>query len=134
MAERSADSGMVLELEQAAMKGNSPPSGLSLVDTVYYQGLSYIYGRYRAGFIDRERGGQEKRELLSLLEKEKKRTAFLDKQREQTAQMWKALEAPASDLVFGYREGDQEKMIAAARRMWEALYRMPFPEKGRGNT
>lgn len=122
----------ISQLERAAMSGDKPPDGLSLLDTVYYQGLSYIYGRYRAGFIDRERGGREKRELFALVEKEKKRTTFLDKQREQTAQMWKALEAPASDLVFGYREGDQEKMIAAARRMWEALYRMPFPEKARG--
>lgn len=129
---RGQDAGVVSELEQAAMRGEAPPEGLSLLDTVYYQGLCYIYGRYRAGFIDRERGGREKRELFALVEKEKKRTVFLDKQREQTAQMWKALEAPASDLVFGYREGDQEKMIAAARRMWEALYRMPFPEKGRG--
>lgn len=134
MAERSADSGMVLELEQAAMKGNSPPSGLSLVDTVYYQGLCYIYGRYRAGFIDRERGSREKRALFALVEKEKKRTVFLDKQREQTAQMWKRVEGPASDLVFAQREGDQEKSVQAARKMWEALYRMPFPEKGRGNT
>lgn len=122
----------ISQLERAAMSGDKPPDGLSLLDTVYYQGLCYIYGRYRAGFIDRERGGQEKRELLSLVEKEKKRTAFMDKQREQTAQLWKNLEGPASDLVFGQREGDQEKSIRAARRMWEAIYRMPFPEKRRG--
>lgn len=132
MDEGSQSAGVVSELEKAAMRGEPPPGGTGFLEQVYYQGLCHLYARFRAGFISREQGSREKQALLTALRREQSRVSFQDKQREQTAHLWKNLEGPASDLVFGQREGDQEKSIRAARRMWEAIYRMPFPEKGRG--
>ena len=52
------------ELERTAMRGEPMPGGLSLVNQVYFQGLKYLYAQFRAGFIDREHGSQDKGKML----------------------------------------------------------------------
>ena len=52
------------ELERIAMRGGPMPDGLNLTDQRFFQGISYLYARYRAGFIDREAGSREKGQIL----------------------------------------------------------------------
>ena len=52
------------ELERIAMRGGPMPAGLTLPNQVYFQGLSYLYARFRAGFIDRDCGSAEKGKML----------------------------------------------------------------------
>ena len=48
----------ISDLERAAMHGKPMPDGLSLIDQVYFQGLAYLYARFRAGMITREQGSE----------------------------------------------------------------------------
>ena len=58
------------ELERIAMRGGPMPDGLNLTDQRFFQGISYLYARYRAGFIDREAGSREKGQILYQRDKE----------------------------------------------------------------
>ena len=53
MEERSTDPGVVSDLERLAMRGEEMPDGLSLADQEFFQGLAYIYSRYRMKVIYR---------------------------------------------------------------------------------
>ena len=64
MGVRREGNHMVSELEQAAMKGKDMPDGLSMPEQFLFQALSYLYARFRAGQIDRERGGAEKKKIM----------------------------------------------------------------------
>ena len=56
MSVSNQGSGVVSELEKAAMRGEPMPDGLSLVDQVYFQGLAHLYARFHLKVIDREKG------------------------------------------------------------------------------
>ena len=64
MSVSNQGSGVVSELEKAAMRGEPMPDGLSLVDQVYFQGLAYLYARFRLKVIDRATGSREKGQML----------------------------------------------------------------------
>lgn len=52
------------ELERIAMRGGPMPDGLNLTDQRFFQSISYLYARYRAGFIGRDTGSREKGQIL----------------------------------------------------------------------
>ena len=58
------------ELERIAMRGGPMPDGLNLTDQRFFQGISCLYARYRAGFIDRAAGSREKGQILYQRDKE----------------------------------------------------------------
>lgn len=57
--------------ERDAMDGRPMHQNMSLADQKAYQTLALLYGRYRAGQIDRESGGNEKKKILSAWRREK---------------------------------------------------------------
>lgn len=64
MEERGTGAGVVSELERLAIRGEPMPDGLNLTDQWFFQSLSLLYARYRAGFIDRAAGSREKGQIL----------------------------------------------------------------------
>ena len=65
MGERSQGAGMVFEFERQAMKGDQVPHGLSQVDQLFYLQLRALYYQYRAGWITREKGSEDKKRLFA---------------------------------------------------------------------
>ncbi len=63
MSVSNQGSGVVSELEKAAMRGEPMPDGLSLVDQVYFQGLAHLYARFHLKVIDRATGSREKGQM-----------------------------------------------------------------------
>lgn len=56
--------GITLPYEQAAMRGDPMPSGLSLPDVMMYQALSLLYARFRMKTITREQAISDKKSML----------------------------------------------------------------------
>lgn len=79
MEERSTDPGVVSDLERLAMRGEEMPDGLSLADQEFFQGLAYIYARYRMKVIDRATGSREKGKLRHAYEQRKNLEEFQKK-------------------------------------------------------
>lgn len=120
---------MISKVERAAMHGEAMPVGLSLWDQIYFLGLSSIYKSYRSGQIEKSDGSKYKKELQMSIAEKKEQLAFLERYQEQAANMWQSLEEPSNDYIFARQEDNQEKALQAADKMWEAIFRMPFPQK-----
>ena len=73
--------------------------------------------------------GKYKKELQMSIAEKKEQLAFLERYQEQAANMWQSLEEPSNDYIFARQEDNQEKALQAADKMWEAIFRMPFPQK-----
>ena len=67
---------MVFEFERAAMNGDPMPHGLALEDQMAYQALARLYARYRAGYIARQDGAREKRQIEKAWENAKARIRY----------------------------------------------------------
>lgn len=64
MAESEQSSGVVLPWEQAAIRGEEMPDGLSYPDQILFLCLRNLYAQKRAGIIDRDAAVREKKKLL----------------------------------------------------------------------
>lgn len=60
---------MVFEFERQAMNGDPMPRGLSQVDQLLYLQLRALYYQYRAGWITRDKGTEDKKRLLAEYQK-----------------------------------------------------------------
>lgn len=65
MGECNQSPGMVFEFEHQAMNGDPVPHGLSQVDQLFYLQLRALYYQYRAGWITRDRGTEDKKRLFA---------------------------------------------------------------------
>lgn len=72
------------------------PGGLSYTDQLYFQGLSRVYDRYRAGFISREQGSADKRRLEGERNRIAARWALEDKLRRASAPFFAGVERALS--------------------------------------
>lgn len=64
MSEDKNSTGIVLDWEKQAQRGDPMPDGLEYPDQVLYQALSLLYARYRIKAITREQAQTEKLKLL----------------------------------------------------------------------
>lgn len=69
MGECGQSPGMVFEFERQAMNGDPMPRGLSQVDQLLYLQLRALYYQYRAGWITRDKGTEDKKRLLAEYQK-----------------------------------------------------------------
>lgn len=69
MGECNQSSGMVFEFERQAMNGDPIPHGLSQVDQLFYLQLRALYYQYRAGWITRDKGAEDKKRLFAEYQK-----------------------------------------------------------------
>lgn len=100
---------MELPYERSAMRGDPMPAGLSMPDQAMYQGLSFLYARYREGRISREDAAAEKRSMLS--EREKMlRWEGLSKH---SAEFFKTVEWYASHYRKERTMGSADKLVDA---------------------
>lgn len=83
---------MDIQYEKDAMYGRPMPRGLRLIDQLSYQGLCWIYARYRAGYITREQGTEEKRKLLIERERAKEEWDAREKLLSASAGFYKSVE------------------------------------------
>ena len=101
MEERSQSVGVVSDLERAAMRGEPMPQGLPYTDQLYFLGLSRIYDRYRAGYITREQGAADKKQLEGERNKINSRWALEDKLRRASAPFFIGVERALSTYQRG---------------------------------
>ena len=81
------------ELERIAMRGEPMPKDLTLPNQMYFQGLAYLYARFRAGFIDRERGSAEKGKMLYQRDLAERKEASSSKLAKHHAEQTKVVES-----------------------------------------
>ena len=93
MGECNAGTGVVLEFEQAAMRGDELPGGMPFYDQAAYTSLRNLYWLHRRNGITREAAAKEK--LLIIREREQmcRKEESRRKQAFRTAEMWKSIEA-----------------------------------------
>lgn len=103
------------------MNGTRMPDGLCLADQVYFQGLAYLYSRFRAGFITRECGSEEKGKMKHEWSKAKKMAEYSLELSKRTAEMWKSMEG----AQIRYRK---ERTLEAADALSDSLDGMPKKE------
>lgn len=65
MGECGQGAGIVFEFERQAMNGDPVPPGLSQVDQLFYLQLRVLYYQYRAGWITRDKGTEDKKRLFA---------------------------------------------------------------------
>lgn len=122
MAERGEDSGMVFEYEQAAMRGEPIPPGLSAADRAAYLQLRGLYVQYHSRLISRETGSADKKRILRARDEEARAAAFRERCLSHTVRLWKEVECAASD----YRKN---RTLENADRIMEAIYGVGFPRR-----
>ena len=61
---------MEIPYEHQAMNGDPVPHGLSQVDQLFYLQLRALYYQYRAGWITRDKGAEDKKRLFSEYKKQ----------------------------------------------------------------
>lgn len=105
----------ISDLERAAMHGKPMPDGLSLIDQVYFQGLAYLYARFRAGMITREQGSEEKKKMLYARNEALREAEFGDRCRQHAIELWKRIESCASMYA-------KESTIEHADALYSAIY------------
>lgn len=64
MSESNNSTGIVFPWEQAAIRGDEMPDGLSYPDQILFLSLRMLYAQKRAGMINREIAVIEKKKLL----------------------------------------------------------------------
>lgn len=92
MSVSNQGSGVVSELEKAAMRGEPMPDGLSLVDQVYFQGLAHLYARFHLKVIDRATGSREKGQMSYQYDLSKRSQEFESKMAKYHAELRKQTE------------------------------------------
>lgn len=78
MGECNRGSGMVFEFERQAMNGDPVPHGLSQVNQLLYLQLRSLYCQYRAGWITRDKGTEDKKRLFAEYQKRLNSEKFRD--------------------------------------------------------
>nr|DAZ70666.1 MAG TPA: hypothetical protein [Caudoviricetes sp.] len=114
MEERSADTGVVSELEKRAMRGDMMPDGLSLAEQELFQGLSYLYARYHLKVIDRATGSREKGALKHTFALRKSSEEFERRLAEQRSTILQTTET----AITRYRK---ERTLEAADALADAV-------------
>lgn len=122
MAERGEDSGTVFEYEQAAMRGEPIPSGLSASDRAAYLQLRELYAQYHSGSITRETGSADKKRILRARDEEARTAAFRERCLSYTVRLWREVECAASN----YRKN---RTLENADRIMEAIYGVGLPRR-----
>lgn len=112
----------VSALECAAMNNEPMPDGLSLPDQMYFQGLAWLYARYHAKQISRERGQQEKQKLIISRDRLARESESIIRFSKYYADAYTALAQASSAYA-------KERTLEHADAMYEALYRISPPKK-----
>lgn len=122
------NTGVVLEFERAAMKGEQIPRGLSGVEQGKFWGLSYLYKLYRGGYISREDAAAEKNRLLAAFKKAERMMEFQRRLTEYTAGLWRTV--GACNRAY-HQERTLEHADALSAAVYGQLRTIPAPPEER---
>lgn len=114
---------MVSELERAAMNGEPMPEGLSQIDQSYYQGLAFLYARYRGGYVTREAGRAEKKLLQKARDDALRTQRFGERCMDHAVRLWREAEGAANRYA-------RERTLEHADGLYRAVYGAPVPREG----
>ena len=113
MGECGQGSGMVFEFERQAMNGDPMPHGLSQVDQLLYLQLRALYYQYRAGWITRDRGTEDKKRLFAEYHKRIDSEKFRDDLTKWHIALRKRIEAAHAEYRKNPCEETAEKLSLA---------------------
>lgn len=114
----------VSALEYAAMNNEPMPDGLRLPDQMYFQGLAWLYARYHAKQISRERGQQEKQKLVISRDRLARESESIIRFSKYYADVYTALAQASSAYA-------KERTLERADVLYEALYHVPPVQEGK---
>lgn len=106
-------SGMVFEFERQAMNGDPIPHGLSQVDQLLYLQLRSLYYQYRAGWLTRDRGTEDKKRLIAEYTKRLDTQKFIDDLTEWHVRLRKRIEAAHAEYRKNPTPENAEKLSKA---------------------
>ena len=122
MAGSGTDTGVVLDFERAAMRGEPIPPGLSGVEQGEFWGLTYLYRLHRGGFLTREEAVVEKRRLLAAFRRAEEAMDFQKKLTAQMVRLWNTMGACTTAY---WKERTLERGDELAKAVYGLLRRMP---------
>lgn len=111
---------MELPYERLAMRGDTMPGGLNAADQVCFQGLAFLYSRYRAGIISKEAASAEKKLIVMRCVEAKRAAAFGEKCSQHAVKLWRNVEQAANAYQTDRTLENADKLIAA-------IYGIGFP-------
>lgn len=103
--------------EQAAMRGEEMPNGLSLPDQLMFLALRQLYVQKRSGAIDRDTGSREKAKLGYQRERLCRKLGIQEGLVLYSARFFKAVEGAASAYA-------KNRTLANADELYRVVYRM----------
>ncbi|MEL4862193.1 hypothetical protein AAEU42_13170 [Pseudoflavonifractor phocaeensis] len=109
---------MEFPFEQAAMRREEMPSGLSREEQQLFLSLRMLYYQMSIGLIDRETGKAEKKKLVRVYNNATQASAFRDKCGDHAVKLWRSIEQAANEYA-------KTKSPEAAERMYRTIYGMP---------
>lgn len=113
MGECGQSPGMVFEFERQAMNGDPVPHGLSQVDQLFYLQLRALYYQYRAGWITRDRGTEDKKRLFAEYQKRLDSEKFRDDLTNWHTALRKRIEATHAEYRKNPTSDNAEKLSLA---------------------
>lgn len=115
MANGSGCSGKISELEKMAMKQCAMPDGLTLNEQSFFQAISYLYARFRAGMITREQGKAEKIKIIKQKNDADKLAERDQRCGDRMRDIWKNVEHTSADYA-------KSRTLEAADALYAAIY------------
>lgn len=109
---------MVYPFEQAAIRGEEMPDGLSPAEQFLFIALRNLYRAKRLNLIDREQGVCEKTKL----EREYGNLIFLQKHIDASAKLWKRIESASSAVVKDDELMKNDAVIGLLNAIYGGVY------------
>lgn len=106
---------MEFDFERKAMKNETCPKDLDIIDTAIYMALRYLYSMYRNGLISREKATEEKKTIIFNMANEKSRLDFLNRESQ-------ALKNKIEEASGRYKN---DPTIENADKLYAAFYNLP---------
>ena len=111
--------------EEAAMRGESMPDGLSLPEQMHFQALRLLYKNLFSGAISRDTAVTEKRKMDHPLDAEINRRKWEDIMYRFHSDLMKNMESAANAYA-------KNRTIENADKMYEVIYGMILPKVKEG--
>ena len=104
---------MEIPYERQAMNGDPIPHGLSQVDQLLYLQLRSLYYQYRAGWLTRDRGTEDKKRMIAEYTKRLDTQKFIDDLTEWHVRLRKRIEAAHAEYRKNQTPENAEKLSKA---------------------
>ena len=115
---------MKTEFDVLASRGAKMPQGLDLIDQMFFQALSFLYDRYKGGYICRDDAVAEKNKLVAVWSKTKEMQGLHLK-------IWKTNIALRDTIEHAHNQFRTQPTLENAKKLSDAIDE--FQRKGENN-